>query len=121
MSILNSRIKNSIASIPILPLVTSSDRIEDVGHRVYLTIQELLRAVVDAQLFPLIVAINFDYHAAWIHQCRSASITFKSEYETERIKMESHRQFINAYDALELSKKNQNDAISQLRALEHDV
>ena len=33
LSILNSRINNSIASIPILPLVTSSDRIEDVGHR----------------------------------------------------------------------------------------
>ena len=79
LSILNSRINNSIASIPILPLVTSSDRIEDVGHRVYLTIQELLRAV-DAQLFPLIVAINFDYHA-WIHQCRSARITFKTEYD----------------------------------------
>ncbi len=181
LSILNSRINNSIASIPILPLVTSSDRIEDVGHRVYLTIQELLRAV-DAQLFPLIVAINFDYHA-WIHQCRSARITFKTEYdllkqitdtpldkpttevydlravlqihdftaqlksesyepgpfssstpsvreqqiadaiakETERIKMESHRQFIKAYDAWELSKKHQNDAISQLRALEQDV
>ncbi len=87
----------------------------------YLTIQELLRAV-DARLFPLIVAINFDYyHAAWIHQCRFVRITFKTEYETERIKMESRRQFINAYDAWELSKKDQNDAISQLRALEQDV
>ena len=54
LSILNSRINNSIASIPIIPSVTSSDRIEDVGHRVYLTIQELMRAV-DAQLF---ISIN---------------------------------------------------------------
>ncbi len=76
LSILNSRINNSIASIPILPSISSSDRIEDVGHRVYLTIHELLRAV-DSQLFPLIVALNFDYQA-WIHQCREACIAFKA-------------------------------------------
>jgi hypothetical protein len=181
LSILNSRINNSIASIPILPSILSSDRIEDVGHRVYLTIHELLRAV-DSQLFPLIVALNFDYQA-WIHQCREARIAFKAEYdslkqltevpldkpttdifdlradvqifefkeklqeesyqpapftsstpsdrtqqiaeaiakETERIKMDSRRQFLKAFDALELSKKNQNDAVPQLRTLEQNV
>jgi hypothetical protein len=80
LSILNSRIHNSIASIPIIPSVTSTDRIEDVGHRVYLTIQELLRAV-DAQLFPLIVALNFDYQS-WIFECREARIAFKTEYDS---------------------------------------
>ena len=181
LSILNSRINNSIGSIPILPTISPSDRIEDVGHRVYITLQELLRAV-DAQLFPLIVAINFDYQG-WIHQCREARIAFKAEYdslkqltevpldkpttdifdlradvqifefreqllsesyqpapfttstptdrtqqiadaiarETERIKMDSRRQFLKAFDAWELSKKNQNDAVPQLRALEQDV
>ncbi len=181
LSILNSRINNSIASIPILPSISSSDRIEDVGHRVYLTIHELLR-VVDSQLFPLIVALNFDYQA-WIHQCREARIALKAEYEslkqltevpldkpttdifdlradvqifefkeklqeesyqpapftsstpsdrtqqiaeaiakeTERIKMDSRRQFLKAFDAWELSKKNQNDAVPQLRTLEQNV
>ena len=155
LSILNSRINNSIASIPIIPSVTSTDRIEDVGHRVYLTIQELLRAV-DAQLFPLIVALNFDYQS-WIFECREARITFKSEYdslkqiidtpldkpttevydlradieihdyteklhsESYRIKMDSRRQFLKAFDAWEASKKAQNDAVSQLRTLEQDV
>ena len=58
LSILNSRIHNSIvSSIPIILSVTSTDRIEDVGHRVYPTIQDFLPAV-DAQLFPLIVALN---------------------------------------------------------------
>ena len=80
LSILNSRINNSIGSIPILPTISPSDRIEDVGHRVYITLQELLRAV-DAQLFPLIVAINFDYQG-WIHQCREARIAFKAEYDS---------------------------------------
>ena len=181
LSILNSRIHNSIASIPIIPSVTSTDRIEDVGHRVYLTIQELLRAV-DAQLFPLIVALNFDYQS-WIFECREARIAFKTEYdslkqitdtpldkpttevydlradlqihdfcenlnsesyqpgpfgsttpsdraaqiadtiakESARIKMDSRRQFLKAFDAWELSKKHQNDAVSQLRTLEQDV
>ena len=81
LSILNSRIHNSIASIPIIPSVTSTDRIEDVGHRVYLTIQELLRAV-DAQLFPLIVALNFDYQS-WIFECRrEVRIAFKTECDS---------------------------------------
>jgi hypothetical protein len=181
LSILNSRINNSIASIPIIPSVTSSDRIEDVGHRVYLTIQELMRAV-DAQLFPLIVALNFDYQSC-IYECRDARITFKTEYdslkqivdtpldkpttevydlradlqihdftervhsesyqpgpfssstpsdraqqitdaiakESARIKMESRRQFLKAFDDWESSKKTQNDAVSQLRKLEQDV
>ena len=181
LSILNSRINNSIASIPIIPSVTSSDRIEDVGHRVYLTIQELMRAV-DAQLFPLIVALNFDYQSC-IYECREARITFKTEYdslkqivdtpldkpttevydlradlqihdftekvhsesyqpgpfssstpsdraqqitdaiakESARIKMESRRQFLKAFDDWESSKKTQNDAVSQLRKLEQDV
>jgi hypothetical protein len=79
LSILNSRSHNSIASIPIIPSVTSTDRIEDVGRRVYLTIQELLRAV-DAQLYPLIVALNFDYQS-WIFECREARIAFKTEYD----------------------------------------
>ena len=83
LSILNSRINNSIASIPIIPSVTSSDRIEDVGHRVYITIQELLRAV-DTQLFPLIVALNFDYQSK-IFECREARIVFKTEYEKSTI------------------------------------
>jgi len=166
LSILNSRINNSIASIPIIPSVTSSDRIEDVGHRVYITIQELMRAV-DAQLFPLIVALNFDYQSC-IYECREARITFKTEYdslkqivdtpldkpttevydlradlqiydftervhsesyqpgpfssstpsdraqqitdaiakESARIKMESRRQFLKAFDDWESSKKN---------------
>jgi hypothetical protein len=69
LSILNSRIHNSIASMP-----------EDVGHRVYLTIQELLRTV-DAQLFPLIVALDFDYQS-WIFECREARIAFKTEYDS---------------------------------------
>ena len=76
LSIFNSRINNSIASIPILPSISSSDdRIEDVGHRVYLAINELLQAV-DTQLFPLIVALNFDYQT-WIHQCREARIAWR--------------------------------------------
>ena len=48
------------------------------GHRVYLIIQELLRAV-DAQLFPLIVALNFDYQS-WIIACREARVALKTEY-----------------------------------------
>ena len=37
--------------------------------------------------------------------------------ETERIKMDSRRQFLKAFDTWELSKKNQNDAVpQQLRA-----
>jgi hypothetical protein len=47
---------------------------------VYLTIQELLRAI-DAQLFPLIVALNFDYQS-WIFECREARIAFKTEYDS---------------------------------------
>ena len=36
--------------------------------------------------------------------------------------MNSRRQFLKAFDAWELlSKKNQNDAVSQLRTLEQDV
>jgi hypothetical protein len=38
-----------------------------------------------------------------------------------RIKKDSRRQFLKAFDAWELSKKNQNDAVSQLRTLEQDV
>jgi hypothetical protein len=41
--------------------------------------------------------------------------------ETERIKMDSRRQFLKAFDAWELSKKNQNDAVPQLRILEQNV
>jgi hypothetical protein len=41
--------------------------------------------------------------------------------ESVRIKKDSRRQFLKAFDAWELSKKNQNDAVSQLRTLEQDV
>ena len=41
--------------------------------------------------------------------------------ETERIKMDSRRQFLKAFDAWELAKKNQNDAVPQLRILEQNV
>ena len=174
LSIFNSRINNSIALIPILPSISSSDRIEDVGHRVYLAINELLRAV-DAQLFPLIVALNFDYQNLDSSMPRSTHCfqsrvrflktahgsTFTTEIfdlradvqifefkeqlneesyqpapftsstpsnrtqqitdaiakETERSKMDSRRQFLKAFDAWELSKKNQNVAVPQLRTL----
>jgi hypothetical protein len=41
--------------------------------------------------------------------------------ESARIKMDSRRQFLKAFDVWELSKKHQNDAVSQLRTLEQDV
>ena len=44
-TILNNRISNSIDANHILPSVLPTNKIEDVGHWVYLTIQDLLRAV----------------------------------------------------------------------------
>jgi hypothetical protein len=182
LSILNNRISNSIDAIQILPSVTHTDKIEDVGHRVYLTIQDLLRAV-DTQIFPSIVALNFNYQQ-WIQHCREERITAKEnqnslkeltdvtldkpttdiydlradvqiyEYreklnaesysassgpftltpparaeriaeqvtrETERLKMESRKLFLKAFDTWEKSKQNQNDAIPKLREIEQAI
>ena len=41
--------------------------------------------------------------------------------DSARIKMDSRRQFLKAFGAWGVSKKNQNDAVNQLRTLEQDV
>eukprot|EP01036_Dinobryon_divergens_P034329 gene34329-44347_t len=46
----------------------ATDKFEDIGHKLYLNIGELLRAV-DKQLFPPIIANNYDI-ATWIKDCR---------------------------------------------------
>ena len=52
---------------------------------------------------------------------RATQIADTIAKESARIKMDSRRQFLKAFDAWELSKKHQNDAVSQLRTLEQDV
>ena len=53
---------------------------------------------------------------------RANQIAYTIAKESARIKMDSRRQFLKAFDTWELSKKHQNDAVvSKLHTLEQDV
>ena len=62
------RLPKIIADVQVLHDTKTTDKLEDIGHKLYLNIGEILRAV-DKHLFPPILANN--YHLAqWIQACR---------------------------------------------------
>ena len=57
-----------ITDVQVLHDTKATDKFKDIGHKLYLNIGELLHAV-DKQLFPPIIANNYDI-ATWIMDCR---------------------------------------------------
>jgi len=62
------RLPKIIADVQVLHDTKSTDKLEDTGHKLYLNIGEILRAV-DKHLFPPLIANNYNL-AAWIQACR---------------------------------------------------
>ena len=64
----SKRMPKTLTDVQVLHDTKATDKFEDIGHKLYLNIGELLRAV-DKQLFPPIIANNYDI-ATWIKDCR---------------------------------------------------
>ena len=64
----SKRIPSTVSDIQVLHDTKPNDKLEDIGHKLYLNIGELLRAV-DKTLFPPLIANNYKL-ADWILQCR---------------------------------------------------
>ena len=63
------RLPKIIADVQVLHDTKTTDKLEDIGHKLYLNIGEILRAV-DKHLFPPIIANNYNL-AHWIQACRN--------------------------------------------------
>ena len=63
------RLPKVISDVQILHDTKPTDKLEDIGHKLYLNIGEILRAV-DKHLFPPIIANNYNL-AHWIQACRN--------------------------------------------------
>ena len=59
LQILNNRITSSINAIHILHDVKPNDKIEDVGHRLFINLKDLFQAV-DVNIFPIIIINDFN-------------------------------------------------------------
>jgi len=59
LQILNNRITSSINAIHILHDVKPNDKIEDVGHRLFINLKDLFQAV-DVNIFPAIIINDFN-------------------------------------------------------------
>jgi hypothetical protein len=55
--------------VQVLHDTKSTDKLEDTGHKLYLNIGEILRAV-DKHLFPPLIANNYNLADEWIQACR---------------------------------------------------
>jgi len=62
------RLPKIIADVQVLHDTKSTDKLDDTGHKLYLNIGEILRAV-DKHLFPPLIANNYNL-AEWIQACR---------------------------------------------------
>jgi hypothetical protein len=62
------RIPPILAAVPILHDVKHTDKLDDIGHKLYLNIDTLLRSV-DKHIFPPLIATNTDL-ICWISGCR---------------------------------------------------
>ena len=79
LDVLTKRIPKSIDDVHVLADVKSTDKLEDIGHKLYLNIGDLLRAV-DKQIFPPIVASNFDLSYC-IKSCRDLRLTVQTAHD----------------------------------------
>ncbi len=79
LDVLTKRIPKSIDDVHVLADVKSTDKLEDIGHKLYLNIGDLLRAV-DKQIFPPIVASNFDLSYC-IKSCRDLRLTVQIAHD----------------------------------------
>jgi hypothetical protein len=71
------RLPKIIAGVQVLHDTKSTVKLEDIGHKLYLIIGEILRAV-DKQLFPLILANNYNL-TQWIQVCRDKRDAIQTE------------------------------------------
>jgi hypothetical protein len=71
------RLPKIIADVQILHDTKSTDKLEDIGHKLYLNIGEILRAV-DKHLFPPIISNNFNI-TQWIQNCRNKRDVIQTE------------------------------------------
>ena len=74
------RLSKIIAVVQVLHDTKSTDELEDTGHKLYLNIGEILRAV-DKHLFPPLIANNYNL-AAWIQACRDKRDAIQVEATT---------------------------------------
>ena len=71
------RLPKIIADVQVLHDTKTTDKLEDIGHKLYLNIGEILRAV-DKHLFPPILANNYNL-AQWIQACRDKRDAIQTE------------------------------------------
>ena len=71
------RLPKIIADMQVLHDTKTTDKLEDIGHKLYLNIGEILRAV-DKHLFPPILANNYNL-AQWIQACRDKRDAIQTE------------------------------------------
>ena len=72
------RLPKIIADVQVLHDTKSTDKLEDTGHKLYLNICEILRAVDKKHLFPPHIANNCNL-AEWIQVCRDKRDAIQTE------------------------------------------
>jgi len=77
------RLPPILAAVPVLHDVKPHDKQDDIGHKLYLNIGALLRAV-DKQLFPPLIATNTDL-IGWISDSRDNRTKILQEKNTAQI------------------------------------
>ena len=84
LQILNSRINSAINAVHILHDVKPSDKIEDVGHRLFINLKDLSQAV-DVNIFPIMIINDFNLTAN-IQKHRETRAQIQSELNSAKVK-----------------------------------
>ncbi len=82
----NNRITSAINAVHILHDVKPSDKIEDVGHRLFINLKDLFQAV-DVNIFPVMIINDFNLTAN-IQKHRETRAQIQSELTSAKAKAE---------------------------------
>ena len=86
LQILNNRITSAINAVHILHDVKPSDKIEDVGHRLFINLKDLFQAV-DVNIFPVMIINDFNLTAN-IQKHRETRAQIQSDLTSAKAKAE---------------------------------
>jgi hypothetical protein len=86
LQILNNRITSAINAVHILHDVKPNDKIEDVGHRLFINLKDLFQAV-DLNIFPVMIINDFNLTAN-IQKQRETRAQIQFELNSAKAKAE---------------------------------